>query len=237
MAVIDEIEQDIYRVCEFASELNLQFNCFLIRDEEPLLFHAGMKGMFPCFREAISQVVDPATLRHIVWSHYEADECGALNEWLTLAPQAEPACSLVGKLVSADDFSMKPVRGMSAGEVLETGRHRFRFLPTPHLPHGWDSSLLFEENSRTLFCSDLFHHFGDGPALVESELIGPTTAAMEQMQQGPMAGYLPYTRHTHGQLEDLADLQPTMLAVMHGSSFRGEAGALLRNLDHVLRQF
>ena len=235
MATIDEIAPDIFRVCEYVPEFQLQFNCFLVRDEEPLLFHTGMRGMFPCLKEAVGRVIDPATLRHIVWSHYEADECGALNEWLGVAPHAEPACSLVGKLVSADDFSIRDVRGMTAGDVLTTGRHRFRFIPTPHLPHGWDAALLFEEHSSTLFCSDLFHQFGNGMALTESDLIGPTTAAMEQMQQGPLAGYLPYTHHTRGLLQELADLRPTTLAVMHGSSFRGEAAPLLLELDSVLR--
>jgi flavorubredoxin len=236
MASVDEIAPDIFRVCEFVPEFDLQFNCFLVRDEEPLLFHTGLRGMFPSLREAVGRVVDPASLRHIAWSHYEADECGALNEWLKLAPRARPACSLVGKLVSADDFSMRHVRGMTAEEVLLTGRCRFRLIPTPHLPHGWDAALLFEENSRTLFCSDLFHQFGDGPALTETDLIGATAAAMARMQQGPLAGYLPYTPHTRKLLAALADLQPTTLAVMHGSSFRGEAAPLLLDLDRVLQE-
>jgi flavorubredoxin len=236
MASVDEIAPDIFRVCEFVPEFDLQFNCFLVRDEEPLLFHTGLRGMFPSLREAVGRVVDPASLRHIAWSHYEADECGALNEWLKLAPRARPACSLVGKLVSADDFAIRDVRGMTVGEILITGRYRFRFIPTPHLPHGWDAALLFEENTGTLFCSDLFHQFGNGAAVTEADLIGPTTAAMEQMQQGPLAGYLPYTQHTRGLLQELADLRPTTLAVMHGSSFRGEAAPLLLELDGVLKK-
>ena len=236
LASIHEIAPDVFRICEYVPAFDLQFNHFLVRDEEPLLFHAGMKGMFPVLKEAVARVIDPATLRYIAWSHYEADECGALNEWLQLAPRAEPVCSLVGKLVSADDFALRSVRGMTAEEVLPTGRCRFRFLPTPHLPHGWDAALLFEENSRTLFCSDLFHQFGNGTALTTTDLIGPTTAAMKQMQQGPLAGYLPYTPHTRGLLQALADLQPRTLAVMHGSSFHGEVAPLLLDLDGVLRE-
>jgi flavorubredoxin len=121
---------------------------------------------------------------------------GSLNQWLELAPEAEPVCTFVGKVVSVDDVALRPARGMTPADVLSTGSYRFRFLSTPHLPHGWDAGLLFEETGRTLFCSDLFHHFGDPPPPVSHDLIGPFLAAMEQMQQGPLAGYLPYTPQT-----------------------------------------
>jgi flavorubredoxin len=235
MTAINEIAPDLFRLCIYVPEFDMQFNQFLVRDEEPLLFHAGLKGMFPALREGIATLMDPAKLRHIAWSHFESDECGALNHWLELAPQAQPVCTLVGKLVSVDDFSLRPARGMTAEDVLTTGKYRFRFYRTPHLPHGWDAGLLFEETRKTLFCSDLFHHFGNVAPVTSSDLIEPTRTAMEQMQQGPLAGYLPYTRQTEGVLRRLADLRPETLALMHGSSYTGPGARLLTDLASVLK--
>src|SRR4029079_637757 len=216
MTAIDEIAPDLFRLSVYVPEIDMQFNHFLVRDEEPLLFHAGLTSMFPALLEAVTKLIDPTKLRHIAWSHFESDECGALNDWLQLAPQAEPVCTLVGKLVSVDDFSVRPARGMTADDVLSTGKYRYRFYPSPHIPHGWDAGVLFEETQKTLFCSDLFHHFGDVAAVTTSDLIGPTRQGMQQMQQGPLAGYMPYTRATAGVLRRLAELKPEMLAVMHG---------------------
>lgn len=214
----------------------MQFNHFLVRDEEPLLFHAGLKAMFPELRRAVATLMDPATLRYIAWSHFESDECGSLNDWLQLAPHAEPVCTLVGKLVSVDDFSIRPARGMTAEDILSTGRYRYRFYRSPHIPHGWDAGVLFEETRRTLFCSDLFHHFGNVPAMTSSDLIEPTRKAMQHMQQGPLAGYMPYTRQTEGILHALADLKPETLAVMHGSSYSGQSDRQLRELAGVIKE-
>src|SRR5215471_12404935 len=158
--LIYEIAPDLFRLSIYVPDFDMQFNHFLVRDEEPLLFHAGLKGMFPALREAVAKILDPAKLRHIAWSHFESDEIGALNDWLQLAPQAQPICTLVGKLVSVDDFSIRPARGMTPEDVLTTGRYRYRFYRSPHIPHGWDAGVLFEETRKTLFCSDLFHHFG-----------------------------------------------------------------------------
>lgn len=235
MPAIDEIAPDLFRLSVYVPEIDMQFSHFLVRDEEPLLFHTGLRGMFPLLREAVATLIDPARLRYIAWSHFESDECGALNDWLQVAPQAEPVCTLVGKLVNVDDFSIRPARGMTAGDLLATGKYRFRFRPGPHIPHGWDAGVLFEETQKTLFCSDLFHHFGDVPALTESDLIGPTGDSMQRLQQGPLAGYMPYTRATAGALRALAELQPRTLAVMHGSSYRGDAGRLLTDLAGVLQ--
>jgi flavorubredoxin len=236
MTAIDEIAPDVFRLSIYVPELDMQYNHFLVRDEQPLLFHTGLKRMFPALREAVATLIDPATLRHIAWSHFESDECGALNDWLGLAPQAQPVCTLVGKLVSVDDFSLRPARGMTDDDVLSTGKYRYRFCRSPHIPHGWDAGLLFEETQKTLFCSDLFHHFGDVAALTESDLIQPTRSAMQQMQQGPLAGYMPYTRQTEGVLRSLADLKPETLAVMHGSSYRGQGDRLLLDLAGVIKE-
>lgn len=235
MTAIDEIAPDLFRLSVYAPDYDMQFNHFLVRDEEPLLFHAGLKAMFPALREAVSQLIDPAKLRHIAWSHFESDECGALNEWLQIAPQAEPVCTLVGKLVSVDDFSLRPARGMTAADVLSTGKYRYRFHQSPHIPHGWDAGVLFEETRKTLFCSDLFHHFGNVDAVTTSDLIEPTRKAMHQLQQGPLAGYMPYTRQTEGVLRSLAGLKPETLAVMHGSSYIGQGDRLLTDLAGVLK--
>jgi flavorubredoxin len=236
MTAIHEIAPDLFRLSVYVPEIDMQFNHFLVRDEEPLLFHAGLKGMFPALREAVAQIIDPAELRHIAWSHFESDECGALNDWLQLAPQAQPVCTLVGKLVSVDDFSIRPARGMTAQDVLSTGKYRYRFYPSPHIPHGWDAGVLFEETRKTLFCSDLFHHFGNVEPLTKSDLIGPTQKAMQQLQQGPLAGYMPYTGQTEGVLRSLAALKPETLAVMHGSSYMGDGERLLTDLAGVIKQ-
>ncbi len=236
MTTVHEIAPDLFRLSLYVPQLDMQFNHFLVRDEEPLLFHAGLKGMFPALREAVSQLIDPAKLRYIAWSHFESDECGALNEWLQLAPHAEPVCTLVGKLVTVDDFSLRPARGMTANDVLTTGKYRYRFYQSPHIPHGWDAGVLFEETRKTLFCSDLFHHFGNGDAVTTSDLIGPTRQAMQMLQQGPLAGYMPYTRQTEGVLRSLAELKPETLAVMHGSSYIGQCDCLLTDLAGVVKE-
>jgi len=236
MTAINEIAPDLFRLSVYVPEFDMQFNHFLVRDEEPLLFHAGLKGMFPALREAVASLMDPAKLRHIAWSHFESDECGALNDWLEIAPQAQPVCTVVGKIVSVDDFSIRPARGMTPEDVLSTGKYRYRFYPSPHIPHGWDAGVLFEETRKTLFCSDLFHHFGNVEPLTTSDLIEPTRKAMRQMQQGPLAGYMPYTRQTEGVLRSLSGLKPETLAVMHGSSYTGEAARPLNELAGIIKE-
>lgn len=235
MATITEIAPDLFRISIFVPDLDLQFNHFLVRDEQPLLFHAGLKGMFPMLREAVASLIDPVSLRYVAWSHFESDEVGGLNHWLEMAPEAEPVCTFVGKVVSIDDYSIRPARGLLPGDVLSTGRYRFRFHPSPHLPHGWDAGLLFEETQKTLFCSDLFHHFGDVLPVVSQDLIGPALVAMRQMQQGPLAAYMPYTPQTEVLLAGLAQLQPETLAVMHGSSFSGHSGTMLNELAGAMQ--
>lgn len=232
---IDEIAPDLFRLSVHVPELDMQFNHFLVRDDEPLLFHTGLKGMFPVLQEAVARLIDPTGLRHIAWSHFESDECGALNDWLQLAPRAQPVCTLVGKLVNVDDFALRPALGMTADDVLVTGSHRFRFYRSPHIPHGWDAGVLFEESRKTLFCSDLFHHFGNVAPLTSADLIEPTRSAMRRLQQGPLAGYMPYTRQTDGVLRSLAELKPETLAVMHGSSYRGACDRMLQELAGVVR--
>jgi len=233
---IDEIAPDLFRLCVYVPDFDMQFNHFLVRDEEPLLFHAGFRKMFPILQEAVAKLIDPTKLRHIAWSHFESDEVGALNHWLELAPQAQPVCTLIGKLVSVDDFAIRPAFGMTADDILATGKYRYRFHRSPHLPHGWDAGVLFEETRKTLFCSDLFHHFGKCDPVTTSDLIEPARKAMQQMQQGPLADYMPYTSQSEGVLRGLADLKPETLAVMHGSSYIGKSDKLLTDLAGVIKE-
>jgi len=234
---IDEIAPDTFRISIYVPQFSLQFNHFLVRDDEPLLFHTGMRGMFPQMREAVATLIDPAALRWISWSHFEVDECGALNEWLAVAPQAQPACSEVGAMVNVQDFSNRPPRGLAPGDVLQTGRHRFRFVPTPHLPHGWDAGMLFEETERVLLCSDLFHQIGQFEPITSDDVLGRWDSALAAMQAHPvLMDYVPFTPKTRTRLEALAALEPRLLATMHGSSFSGDGGAALRAAADVLER-
>ena len=235
MTEVSEIAPDVFRISIFVKEFNLQFNHFLVRDEEPLLYHAGMRRMFPELHDAVARLIEPKSLRWISWSHFEVDECGGLNHWLEAAPHAVPACSMVGAMVNLSDFSDRPPKGLQKGECLETGKYRFRFHPTPHLPHGWDAGVLFEETQKILFCSDLFHQVGEREALTESEeVLERTREAMVDYEAGPLMAYLPYTPHTKRLLGELADFDPATLAIMHGSSFSGNGGRMLRELDPIL---
>lgn len=237
MARIDEIAPDLFRISVYLPHINLQFNHFVVRDDEPLLFHTGMRRMFPEVREAVARVLDPAAIRWISWSHFEVDECGALNDWLAIAPQAQPACSQVGALVNIEDFAARPPRGLTRNDVIETGRHRFRYVPTPHLPHGWDAGVLFEESSRVLLCSDLFHQVGDVEPVTSEDILGRWDAAVAAYQQHPvLMDYLPVTPATRRRLNELADLQPRILAAMHGSTFVGDGGAALRASADMLQR-
>jgi flavorubredoxin len=233
---ITEIAPDLFRISSFVPEINLQFNQFLARDEEPLLFHTGMKGMFPLVRDAVATLIDPATLRWIGFSHFEADECGSLNEWLSIAPKSTAVCSLVGAMVSVNDFAIREARPMQQDEVLVTGKNRFRFRQTPQVPHCWEAGLMFEETNATLLCSDLFTHFGQVEPLTTSDVVGRAQASLVEMEAGPLAKHMPYTPETDGIIQGLANLNPKTLATMHGSSFSGDGGRALRDLAVSLRE-
>lgn len=236
MTDIAEIAPDVFRLTLYVAEFDLQFSHFLVRDEEPLLFHTGMRMHHQPLREAVGKLIDVADLRWISFSHFEVDECGALNEWLAAAPNATPMCGIVGAMVNLADFANRPPRGLHPSELVETGRHRFRFVPTPHLPHGWDAGVLFDETDGTLFCSDLFHQGGQREPLTEDDLLDRCRAAMQGMQASPLMDYMPYTPKTDGLLEKLAQLEPKTLAVMHGSSFTGDCASALRGLAPVMRE-
>ncbi|AFY31044.1 hypothetical protein [Calothrix sp. PCC 7507] len=171
MTSITEIAPDIYRISTYEPKIDMQFIQFLVQDEEPLLFHTGLKGMFPLVRDAVAKIINPSQIRWISFSHFEADECGSLNEWLTIAPNAQTVCSPIAAFVSVDDFAIRPSRSLQHTEVLNTGKYSFQFQHTPQVPHGWDAGLLFETTHKTLFSSDLFHQFGDVEAITESDVI------------------------------------------------------------------
>jgi flavorubredoxin len=233
---IDEIAPDLYRISVYVKDYDLQFNHFLIKDEEPLLYHTGMRGMFPLVREAVARIIEPGRLRWIGWSHFETDECGALNQWLAAAPQATPVCGQLGAMINITDFADRPPRGLAEGETLATGRHRFRFVPTPHLPHGWDAGVLFDETDQVLLCSDLLHQLGDVEPVTSVDITDRYRHALTTYQQSPvLMDYVPYTDNTRRQLAKLAALEPRTLAAMHGSTFVGNGAAILLASADVLQ--
>jgi flavorubredoxin len=237
MAQIAEIAPDMFRISTFVPEGNLQFNQFLVRDERSLLFHTGMKGLFPLVRDAVASLLDPAKIRWISFSHFEADECGALREWQTIAPEATALCSLVGKVVSVDDVvALRPAQAVADDEVICTGKYRFRMLHTPHVPHCWEATLLFEETQRTLLCSDLFHQNGDVEPSTSSDVVGRFKQTLIEYQQGPFANYMPYTPYTDATLKRLAALRPKTLAIMHGSTFVGDGAQAFTDLAQVIKE-
>lgn len=233
---VTEIARDVYRISAFHEGFGIQFNQFLIDDDDPFLMHSGYLKMFDATREGVASVMDPSRLRWIGSSHFEADECGAINRWLESAPRAQPACSFVGAMVSMNDFADRPARALTDGEILEIGRHRLRFLATPHVPHGWDAGLFFDEADRTLFCSDLFFQPADPEPVTDSPIVGRAREAMVAGLASPLANDMPVTPYTDATLQRLAALEPRTLATMHGSSFRGDGGAALRELAAVIQE-
>ncbi len=225
---ISEIADGIYRISIFVPDIappaGFTFNQFLVLDNEPLLFHTGLRKMFPLVSEAVSRVMPVENLRWITFGHYEADECGAMNEWLAVAPNAQVAHGMTGCSVSLNDMADRSPRVLSNGEVIDTGGKRIRYIDTPHVPHGWDAGVIYEETTRTLFCGDLFTHLGNGPAITESDIVGPALAAEDIFYDTSLGPSIAPT------VRRLADLAPSTLALMHGSSFAGDTAAALREL-------
>ena len=236
MYQINEIAPDVYRISVFVPEIQLQFNHFLIKDDEPLLYHAGLKLMFPLLLDAVKTLIDPAQIRWIGFSHFEVDECGALNEWLQIAPNAKAVCSEVGALVNMTDYAIRPALAMKSNDVLETGKRKYRFIRTPHLPHGWDAGVMFEETDKTLLCSDLFHQNGNLVAITDKDILDAHKTSLLNYEKGPLMDYTPYNHKTKALLYRLADLAPKTLATMHGSSFHGDCAKALQDLDGVMKE-
>lgn len=235
MSDITEIAPDVFRISVYFKPADLQFNEFLVRDDEPLLYHTGSNALFPEVLAAARSLIDVSSLRWIGFSHFEADECGSLNRWLDIAPHATPLAGLVAATTCINDFSARPPRVLDDGSTFTTGRHTFRFVVTPYVPHNWESTLLHDETTRTLFCSDLLLQHGD-PAPLADAVLERAVHDLEANQHGPFHDSIPYTRGTPGALARLAELAPRTLATMHGASFEGDGRAVLRDFDSELQR-
>ena len=225
---VDEIADGIFRISTptaLASGMGFTFNQFLIRDEQPLLFHTGQRKLFPATRAAVARVMPVERLRYVSFSHFEADECGALNDFLALAPEARPLCGRLAASTSVDDTALRPAHVLADGETLSLGRHNVVWFDTPHMPHAWECGMLMETTSATLFCSDLFTQSGSThAAMTTADILGPSETLRKRF------GYFPFTAGTRPALERLAARQPKVMACMHGSAWQGDGSALLRAL-------
>ncbi len=229
---VHEIAPSIFRISTpvpFPNGATFTFNQILVVDDAPLLFHTGPRKMFPLVQQAVAHVLgDVKKLRYVGFSHVEADESGALNEWLSVSPIAEPVCSQVAAMVSVEDLADRKPRPLKDGEELVLGSKTMVWLDAPHLPHNWECGYMFEKTTGTLLCGDLFTHFGNGPAITESEVLGPAEALRKGM------GGVAIEKDTRAILEKLARTEPTTLAVMHGSAYRGDGRAHLLGLADAL---
>ncbi len=224
---IDEIAGGIYRLSTFMAEITpagFTFNQFLVTGDEPLLFHCGMRGLFPLVSGAVARIIPLESLRWISFGHVEADECGAMNQWLAAAPGAQIAHGHTGCFVSLNDLADRKPRMLDNGEVIDLGGKRMRYIDTPHVPHCWEAGVMYEETTGTLLCGDLMTHTGGGAALTNGDIVGPAIAA-EEMFRGSSIG--PTTAPT---IRKLAALQPKTLGLMHGASFNGDCAAALNGL-------
>ncbi len=230
---IDEIASGIYRISTAVPPSiipgGFTFNQYLIVAERPLLYHTGLSKMFPLVRAAIDSVIPVESLRYIAFSHYEADECGSLNDFLAQAPGAEPLCGRIAKMVSVDDIATRPARALRDGEELSLGSHAVRWIETPHFPHGWECGHLFETTTKTLFCGDLFTQDGhEHEPLTTGDLLETSEASRKSLD------YFSHTRQTRELAQKLAATSPSLLACMHGSAWQGDGAALLMQLAERL---
>ncbi len=227
-----EIADGIYRIntpVALPGAGAFSFNQYLIVDDAPMLFHTGLRKLFPFVSEAVNRIIPAESLRYIGFSHVEADECGALNNWLAIAPQAEAVCGRVAAMVSINDMADRAPRALADGEDLALGRHTLSWFDTPHMPHGWECGLMMERLTRTFLCGDLFTQGGTGEtAVTESDILEPSEAFRAPMD------YYAHAPNTGAILEHLARERPTTLAVMHGSAWRGDGAGLLRALAERL---
>jgi flavorubredoxin len=229
---IAEIAAGIFRIntpTKLPGEVGFSFNQYLIVDEAPLLFHTGMRRMFPLVSEAVAAVMPLQRLRYLALSHFEADECGAMNDFLRAAPNAEPVCGQIAALTSVGDFADRAPRALADGEELALGAHTIKWYDTPHVPHAWECGLMLDATTRTFFCGDLFTQGGAGKTpLTEADILGPSERFRQPMD------YFAHAPQTGAVLERIAEDAPTTLACMHGSAWRGDGAALLRELRRAL---
>jgi flavorubredoxin len=229
---VHEIADGIYRIntpVDLPDGTPFSFNQYLLLDDEPLLFHTGPRQMFPLVHEAVASLMPVQRLRYVGLSHVEADECGSLNQWLAIAPEAVPLAGRIASLVSVADMADRAPRALADGEQLVLGRHTVQWIDTPHVPHGWDAGLLMDLTANTLFNGDLFTQPGHGDqALTDGDILGPSEAFRQPMD------YFAHAPQTQATLAKLAALKPGTLACMHGSAWRGDGGMLLRHLGEAL---
>lgn len=221
---IDEIADDIYRIATYVPDADLSFGQILVKADEPLLFHTGMRALFPLVSEAVARVLPVDELRWIGFGHVEADECGSLNQWLDAAPRAEVTFGHLGCMVSVADLADRPPRGLADGDVLDLGGRRLRYLATPHVPHGWESGVFYEEVTGTLMCGDLFTQTGEHPAVSVDSPMERTIDAED------VFGYSCLGPATVPTVQRLAELDPSTLALMHGPAHVGSGGVWLGEL-------
>ena len=231
---VDEIADEIYRIStpirpSEKMPAGFTFNQYLIVGETPLLYHTGLRGMFPLTCQAVASVMPIERLRYIGFSHVEADECGALNKFLEVAPRAKPLCSDIAAMVSIGDLADRPPRAMADGETVDLGSHNVTWIATPHLPHSWECGHLYEGKTGTLFCGDLFTQVGaEHPAVTENDVLEPGELARTAFD------YYSHTKNSTALIDKLAAKKPKLLASMHGSAWRGDGAALLRALGQRL---
>jgi flavorubredoxin len=201
------------------------FNQYLLLDDAPMLFHSGQRQLFPLVSEAIRTLLPLEKLRYIGLSHFEADECGAMNQFLAAAPRAEMVCGQVAAMIAINDQADRAPQVLADGAELKLGHHTLRWFDTPHVPHGWECGLMMDMTTRTFLCGDLFTQPGIGAqALTESDILGPSEAFRQQMD------YFAHAPQTAQILERIAREHPTTLACMHGSAWHGDGATLLRGL-------
>jgi flavorubredoxin len=221
---VDEVADGIYRLSTWIEPAGLRFNQFLLDAEQPLLFHTGQRNLFPFVKDAVATVLPPESVRWIAFGHLESDESGAMNEWLGVAPEAQVVAGHLANVVSLNDLADRPPVGVDDGEVVDLGGKRVRHIDTPHVPHGWDARVLYEEVTGTLLCGDLFTQTGDGPASTDADIVGPAIEAEDLFHATCLAP------STGDRIRGLADLGSTTLALMHGPAYTGDNAEALRGL-------
>ncbi len=227
-ATITEIAPEIFRISVYPAGAPVSFGCFLIRDDQPTMVETGLQSMYGLVHDAVRRLIDPATLRYLVIPHFEMDECGSLNRFLAIAPQAEPVCSPVGGLVTVRDFSERPPKVVGPGELLSLGRRELKVVLAPWV-HYWDSMLVYDETDRLLFTSDLFMQPGDREAVTSED------RAAEIVEFCRFSGLLPSQRHLETVLDRIEPLDVTTLACHHGSVLTGDPHRYYRALrEHTV---
>ncbi len=218
-----EVAEGIHQLTTRPDGGLMAFNQYLVEGDEPLLFHTGLRTMFPAVSEAVGRVLPPETVRWISFGHVEGDECGSMNEWLEIAPQATIAHSVIGCSTSLDDAAARPPRRLANGETIDIGGHVLRWIDTPHVPHSMDAGVMYDETTGTLLCGDLFTRWGDYEA-TSDDLLGPAIEAEDR--------YCIYSLHptTGATVRGLAELDIETLAPMHSSAFKGDCRQALLDL-------